>query len=224
MLRNFAKKLKVAGAMMATAAALTCAAPAQAALIQGEWDPAYGNPFPNLGWAGTVKFYVPGACLLLSGNINNQNSCANGAMTLQTGHVDLYDLSDPGNILAVLDWTADAAASFITVDISGGAVTGLHADFNQWIQAVPTLAIAGGTTAWFDLWFQGNCAFLSYSADPSNANGGINSDRCSATGGPLMTFTNLDAQFVPEPATLALLLPAAGMLAGFRRRKFTRSA
>ena len=48
-------------ALLALAAA--AAGPAQAVYVVGNWDPAYGSPFGNLGWRGVVKADVPASCL-----------------------------------------------------------------------------------------------------------------------------------------------------------------
>ncbi|MBC7735388.1 MAG: hypothetical protein H7306_26455, partial [Bacteriovorax sp.] len=46
-------------AAVAVAAAMLVAAPAQATVYRGTYDPSYGGPFPDLGWKATVDFNVP---------------------------------------------------------------------------------------------------------------------------------------------------------------------
>ena len=61
MLKNIAKKL---GGVFVAATALM-AGQAHGASFVGSWDPAFGSPFYNLGWEGTVQFTVPDQCLTL---------------------------------------------------------------------------------------------------------------------------------------------------------------
>src|SRR5512137_2990796 len=117
MLKGMAEKVRAG--LLSALVVLACAGQAQAASIIGKWDPAFGNPFPDLGWQGDVTFIVPDACLLLSGSVNNQNKCSDGQMALLFGNVGFYDLTPPpSGILATLSFDASLTSldKFISVD------------------------------------------------------------------------------------------------------------
>jgi hypothetical protein len=78
---------------------------AQAALYVGAWDPAFGNPYPNLGWRGSVTVFVPPSCdqagttgTVLVNNLPSATgpSC-NGNAQVTSAQVVLYDLNNASN-------------------------------------------------------------------------------------------------------------------------------
>ena len=90
---------------------------AQATYVVGEWDPAYGAPFTNLGWRGTTTLAVDGSCLLAPGTvINNGFSCP--LMTVVSATVELYDLTNSLVTLDVLNFTSLVSLDYLVVDIN----------------------------------------------------------------------------------------------------------
>lgn len=77
-------------------AALT-AVPAQAAVVVGTFDPAFGAGIANLGYRGTVTVDVPSACFLLTpGLVANANPCSLGNMVVLSSTVEFYNVLEPG--------------------------------------------------------------------------------------------------------------------------------
>lgn len=236
MITDIAKKLS-SGFVLATA---LVAGQAQAASFVGTWDPPFGNPFDTegsvLGWEGSVEFYVPDACLSKTGQITNEAGesgpgyCTeNDPLRLVSGVVRLYNIAQPSTILGTV--TFAGPGNFGSVRVQGGTVTELTANFTEWESAVPSVSIAGGPTANYYLSFTGVCAQLTIRDTPSGSSSTTartsNSDPCDPSdrdNSPFLTFARLGATTVPEPGSLALLLPAVGMLAAFRRRKPGRAA
>lgn len=228
MLSDLAKKLKVVGAMLATAGALAFASPAQAAAIQGEWDPALPSPFALYGWRGTVLLDIPDSCLVGTGTVT---SCA--GMTIKSSTVEFYLLANGPNSASTDTIKWDTPDGKITsFEKVGGVLTALYGSFNYWVHPD-----AGGTSLaapyWFTLAFQGpqdnsgiinNYAFLMWCLQLEYDDGCVECERgkgnsgkpTAPSTGSFLTFTVLN---VPEPGSLALMLPALGMLAVFRRRK-----
>ncbi len=95
MTTGFAIKTKQCAAAALAIAALTCATSANAIVYRGAWDPAFGAAFPDLGWNGVASFYVPDACLALSGTVLNSDPCSSGGMSILSADVGFYKLSDP---------------------------------------------------------------------------------------------------------------------------------
>ena len=90
-LRRFA----VAGVTAALGA--LAAVPAQAAVVVGTFDPAFGASIANLGYRGTVTLDVPAACFALSpGLISNSDPCAGGNIVVLSSTVEFYNLTEPG--------------------------------------------------------------------------------------------------------------------------------
>lgn len=74
----------------ALSAACLLQAPAQAGLVTGAWDPAFGPALPGLNWAAYAELMVPdNACTSLSGNQAISGDCA-GARVLGV-FLRLYD-------------------------------------------------------------------------------------------------------------------------------------
>lgn len=140
--------------LLRSAAALTAAAtlalPAQATLVQGDWDPAYGAPFASLGWRGTSTINVPTTCLGLSGLVlNNGVSCA--LATVINADVEFYDVANPVPTVETLDFlgSVDVESFFV----SGGVVTAFALDSTARVASTSSLAVipAFGTNAFFEL-------------------------------------------------------------------------
>lgn len=198
---------------VAAAAALTCAMSAQAIVYRGSWDPAFGAAFPDLGWNGTAEFYVPDACLAMSGTVYNSDPCSAGTMSVLSADVGFYKLSDPDNpaYQETLKFTV-ATIAVNSMTITDGSLTGLDGTFLYSVAS--TLPLAGGPYTDFRLFFDEDVAGMFYVSRPPGGpiTWGV-SDYNPPDGTPLIIFTP-----VPEPGTYALLL--AGLAAvGFVARR-----
>jgi len=115
---------------------------AHAAIIKGSFDPAFGAPFNTvgsvLGWEGTVEFYVPNACLLNAGPIDQNNGCNNNSdpalnMHIISASVDLYNFDDSNQTsLELLDFLPSALFPFTLdqISVSAGKVTGIATGYS----------------------------------------------------------------------------------------------
>jgi hypothetical protein len=214
MFQMLARKVKLGGAAVAAAAALTFAAPTQAAIFAGDWDPAFGSAFPELGWRGEARFFIPDACLTLSGWVYNFNSCSSWDMQILDAEVEFYKLSDPDNedFQETLSFELPSDAVW-RVKIDDGQLVGVFATF---LYTQPsTLSIAGGGFTDFLLLFEGDIARMAFYSDPPYGDPIVGiSDRTTPDGAPFITF-----RAVPEPATLALLGLSLGTITLIMRRR-----
>jgi hypothetical protein len=211
-----AEKVKLGGAAVAVAAALACAAPAQAVVFSGDWDPAFGSAFPDLGWRGEAKFFVPDACLALSGWVSNFNSCSSKEMKILSAEVEFYSLSEPTNTgmqeTLSFDIPSDAVLS---VNLDGGQLLGVLGGFPYFRPS--TLTLAGAPYTEFLLFFVADVPVLKFHTDPPgphNSTWGF-SDFTSEDR-PTVTF-----RVVPEPGALALFGLGLGLI-GFTTRQRRR--
>lgn len=135
------------------AAWLAPAAPARAVVFHGSFDPAYGSPFPSLGWRGEGLFDIPAPCLALSGWVNNANPCSANGMKMLSGSLSFYDVGNPTQDLETFTLNPNVFVYQMYVD--GGSLKGINTNFLD--PVVPTLpaakAIAGGGNAFFHLKF-----------------------------------------------------------------------
>jgi hypothetical protein len=95
--------------VLMTAAAGAMLGSAHAAVYTGNWDPAYGVPFPNLGWRGEANFAVPDGCGTPA--VLSVFDCP--GMAVLDAKVVFYDtsVSGPAPALASLFWPVAAGPS-----------------------------------------------------------------------------------------------------------------
>ena len=120
---------------------------AQAAIYTGNWDPAYGGIFPDLGWSASAVFDVPNACLALGNGTNIPISGACAGFDVLSAQVDFYDIAAPSTILDT--FTLDTDVIVTGINIGGGQLTGVDTGFFDFF--VPMLSIAGGGEYSFSL-------------------------------------------------------------------------
>jgi hypothetical protein len=255
MLNDIAGKLKAA--LVSATVVMACAGQAHAASFVGEWDPAFGPDFPNLGWRGKAVFVIPDACLAADGIYTNLSACANGGLQITSAKVDFYNLGSPPAIGSPIqpDLEFFQPSGTLTMEVRNGELYGVIGGFGDAVTSSFPDVISEGyqdtAPASFRLFFRdvplgsslsNGAGFADYYAQMSWTQKRDAGDSCINVWGVVLDcsygFSSLDLQNggstflkftrlgleVPEPGSLALLLPAVGMLAAFRRRKHAPAA
>jgi PEP-CTERM motif len=220
------------GALVALGAAL---APAQAAVVVGAFDPAFGPSLPNLGYRGTATFFVPDACFGFTGIITNGNACSLGAMTVQAVNLQLYNVNTPGqptlftNITAIPSFVFDVLIAF-DASTNQNELKGVQTTFSSAFNV--TLNDGLGVNL-------NNVPFFFGFASPASAasaagaqlractnnfigNSGCNANTAQPGNTPVTVFGKRESgpSNVPEPSGIALSLLALGAAAVATRRRF----
>jgi hypothetical protein len=194
---------------------------AQAAIYTGNWDPAYGGIFPELGWSATATLFVPASCLALGNTpiIPVDGACA--GVDVLSAQVSFYDVADPDNSLQ--SFALDPDVNVTGVSIAAGQLAGIDTGFFDYFVPPASLTLAGGGTYSFSLLlYGGNLAQLIY-ANPHGQSPGcgflaVPGATCGISANPAVgTFTTA----IPEPETYVLMfagLSAVGFAARRRRR------
>lgn len=229
---NARLKNSLASGAVALAALFGAASPAQAVVYVGNWDPAFGPIFTNLGFSGTATFSLPSACDGQNGVfLNSAPGCGGGAIQILSASVSFYNLSAPATTLQTLNFTSPGAVTSVSLltpsPFAGGTqLTGVTSDFSTGVLGTIAESKFGSNSYKFYLSFTGNTTTLAYTLDnfssldcsPSKPN----DETCGfSTISPVVTFRPLTAP-IPEPETYALMLAGLGALAYAVRRKRSR--
>ena len=213
---NALRKILTAAAACTTLL-LAVVGPAHATYVVGDWDPAYGAPFTNLGWRGTTTSDIPAACLAL-GNVGTvvNNGVACPLMSVVSAQVEFFDLTDiTETTIDTLNFNLAVAVQSIFLDTVTGALAGLDLVSLVPLLSTTPLAITGSLQAYFSLeqvtLFSGTTrARLYWSTNPGGVGVmGVNDE--------VLFPAEVNVHVVPEPASLALALAALAALAACRR-------
>ena len=217
----FVKKL--CAMAIAGAAVLASVGSANAASYGLSIDPAFGAPFPNLGWQASGQIELDGNCAAL-GNGTFAATCT--GLSFSAMSVSFYNVAAPSTILETFN-VLTGPVSIQSFTVTGGELTGIEAGF--FANFTPTVAssgIAGGGAYSFALYVssgpviagsQTSYGNLVYFTSPSTG------PSCIIFGGSASCGRSQNVGVgaitpVPEPKTYALML--AGLAAvGFMARR-----
>ncbi len=231
--------------MLGLAAGFGGAAPASAAIVTGNWDPAFAaGPLQNLGWLTTINFSVPDQCFAGAGgikiNLFGQSWGCNALLptpkiTVLSAEVGLYSLAS-NTIIDVLTFNP-ATLPLLLVNIDPNDT------LNFFLATQPSSLVLGGVLSdpafpaftallssyQFRLRLAGSLPQLEYrngtsgpytiATSPTLAGQVIEMDDDKAGAIVQTTALRVGQQAIPEPASVALVLLAlvAGGLASRRR-------
>jgi hypothetical protein len=225
------RSTRTAVATAICSAALLGAAPAEAVVYQGTWDPEFGSQFPNSGWRATARLTVPDACALAAGlgavsldytNFGSVAGCSGVQVTDAT--LFLYALGDPTKTTVWSNnfgtyipqatpalYGTDAFTQEVeSVDLVDGLPTAFTTTGSALVTAPNALDLTSIYYLSLHLSTDPNKAYLLYGA----ADGANPSTASKTTGLPTVTFER-----VPEPASLPLVgLALAAVWGGTRAR------
>ena len=128
--------------LLGAATALGTAGSARAAIYNGNWDPAYGGIFPQLGWEASALFDVPNACLAIGNGTNIPISGPCAGFDVLSAQVSFYNVADPTTILN--SYALDPNVIVNGINIAGGHLAGIDTGFFDFF--VSELSIAGAAT------------------------------------------------------------------------------
>ncbi len=229
------------------AAALACALtlPAQAAIVVGTFDPAFGPLIPNLGFRGTVTVNVPDACFAgPAGFIPNAVAGPCSGMSLITAAVDLYNLNTPllPTVKSLVFWFGVGAVNGVVTGFNiftlQNELLGVDTAFSDLLFTSLTDAGPTGSPA-DDINFSGNLQLRFFAVQPAlqipgdepffaaylygcqypregGVGGGCDESKYTSTVFQKRPVADAPGA-LPEPGTLALIGLAAGLLLGRRR-------
>lgn len=196
---------------------------ASAAVYTGSWDPAYGPAFPDLGWRGEARFFVPDACIARGPGIYREdfpgpgwNDCKDASVL--GARVELYSLADP--LEATLHTLLFPGGRFDDPDLVAIGLDGEFAGLRTGYATPPVVVIDNallGAGSWaFSVRFVKDdvlpigVARLNHGCVPGSGCG-------DSLFGESATAPDIAFQRVPLPGTLPLVALAALAMLGARR-------
>ena len=219
---------------LAAVAVTACvfAGAAQAAVYNGNWDPAYGSPFTNLnppfinlGWRGKTQVYVPDSCVLVgTGVVNNAADCG-GLATVQSALVQLYNVDAAGQpTLKTLTFNP-ASLTISNLEYFSGNLAGVQSSQSSFVFDNVVENVEFSVQFDFvDVCVEGCITVPRAGAGALDAPNGTTDgpklfwqDDQGGSGVNSITPTITFERVLPEPAGLALALSALA-LAGWSRR------
>lgn len=213
--------------LLASLALAASAGTASAAVYTGSWDPAYGPAFPNLGWRGEARFFVPDACIARGPGIYRATVPGPGWSACEDSRVlgamvELYNLADPVTTLHTLLFPGSRfdPPDLVAIGLDG-EFAGLRTDFALPPVLVTDAALLGTGTFAFSVRFNKDDVLPIGTTRLNHrcvADCGV-----SPPDGTSASDPNLSLQRVPTPGTLALVLTAGvagiGVSGRLRRRR-----
>ena len=193
---------------------------AQAAFVQGNWDPAYGAPFSQLGWEGDARIFVPDECLANDGQVLNDYIECGPGMSVVNAQVRFYNLST-SNIVEQLDFTGSVQVGSIFVDDGKVVAFSLFSMGRVGSTSAEARPDGSPNNAFFALELEYSLNVLNEPVTPSPVVAGLAWYANGFTedlGGANSTPAVVTVRQVPVPGTLALALASLALLGGLRRR------
>jgi hypothetical protein len=222
----FAKRVRAVsiGAAISVLGTFAGVGSAQAAVYSGNWDPAYGGIFPNLGWKASATFDVPASCLA-SGDGSHLATGPCAGFSVLSAQLSFYNIGAPATILETFNLSTIVNVNGL--DIAGGQLVGIDTGFFGAVTpSGGSASIAGsGAYAFSLILYNGTFAQLVY-AKPTTT-----SPLCAA-----LPVSNTDCGYsanasvgtitpaIPEPETYALMLAGLGALGWAARRRSRQAA
>jgi PEP-CTERM motif len=205
------------GAAFSVAAIVGVAGPAEAAVYNGSWDPAYGAPFPNLYWKAEGTFFIPDACLASGDGTFGAGACVGLDITSMTLGFYQNAGGSPGALLE--SFALNTAGVINSYVISNHQFTGINT--NYFAPVTGTVPQAGSGDYGFSLVLYNNTlAQLEYFTPATQSTLCLPGSSANFCGFSANAAVGTITPAIPEPGTYALL--AGGLVAigfGVRRRR-----
>lgn len=215
------------GSLAIAAAGLLPPTAAQAVVVSGNWDPAYGAPFTNLGWRGSVALAIPDDCSELPAGVRlvGAPGCST-PWTVLSALVEFYDVTNPLPTVETLDFSDDIAVDAIRVSLAA-EIDSFATSIVSTVAGTTLLGTRPGDPVGFTLWA------LQFSIEAGGQTGAtlfwrtLNSP-CGPLPGCFEGRNAIPVLFrvgergpvaLAQPGALALLLPGLLALLLLRRRR-----
>lgn len=210
----------LAALLLGATAVLAAPGSARAAVYVGSFDPAFGPAIPNLGFRGQGTFFVPDACLSLTGFVTFAD-CP--GMSITSGFIDFYDTrsTPPPPTVASQSYVPPAQSLIEILLGAGGNLLAVETGaIGPRFVVVPDTfgdgSLFAGNT-WLE--FQDGHVFEGF-PPPAGAyllacpGDGCGLDVADRSNTAIVTFTR-----VPEPESIGLVATALAIVAFLRRRR-----